>query len=37
MALANRLRLTSTPTKIVNGDVIVGASQDNILERYLQK
>ena len=35
MALANRLRLTSTPTKIVNGDVIVGASQDNILERYL--
>jgi len=35
MDLANRLRLTSTPTKIVNGDVIVGASQDNILERYL--
>jgi len=35
VALANRLRMTSTPTKIVNGDVIIGASQDNILERYL--
>jgi protein-disulfide isomerase len=35
VALAERLRLTSTPTKIVNGDVIIGASQDNILERYL--
>jgi len=35
MALANRFRMTSTPTKIVNGDVIIGAVQDNILERYL--
>jgi len=37
VALANRLRMTSTPTKIVNGDVIIGASQDNILERYLER
>jgi len=37
MALADRLRLTSTPTKIVNGDIIVGSSPDNVLERYLGK
>ena len=37
MALANRLRLTSTPTKIVNGDIIVGSTPDNVLERYLGK
>jgi protein-disulfide isomerase len=37
MALANRLRMTSTPTKIVNGDMIVGLTPDNVLERYLGK
>ena len=37
MALANRFRMTSTPTKIVNGDMIVGLTQDNILEQYLGK
>jgi protein-disulfide isomerase len=35
MALANRFRVTSTPTKIVNGDIIVGAIPDSTLERYL--
>jgi len=37
MALANRLRMTSTPTKIVNGDMIVGLTPDSTLERYLRK
>ncbi|MGQ9776971.1 MAG: thioredoxin domain-containing protein [Thermodesulfobacteriota bacterium] len=37
MALANRLRMTSTPTKIVNGDMIVGLTPDSTLERYLGK
>lgn len=37
MALAERLRLTSTPTKIVNGDMIVGLTPDSTLERYLGK
>lgn len=37
MALANRLRLSSTPTKIVNGDMIVGSVADSVLERYLGK
>jgi protein-disulfide isomerase len=37
IALANRFRMTSTPTKIVNGDMIVGSVADNVLERYLEK
>lgn len=37
MALANRYRMTSTPTKIINGDMIVGLSQNNVIERYLGK
>lgn len=37
MTLANRLRLTSTPIKIVNGDIIVGLTPDSTLERYLGK
>jgi protein-disulfide isomerase len=37
MALADRFRMTSTPTKIVNGDMIVGLAPDNVLERYLGK
>jgi len=35
MALGNKIRVTSTPTKIVNGDIIVGSTPDNVLERYL--
>ncbi|MGQ9509804.1 MAG: thioredoxin domain-containing protein [Thermodesulfobacteriota bacterium] len=37
MALANRFRLTSTPTKIINGDMVVGLTPDSTLERYLNK
>ena len=37
MALANRLRMTSTPTKIVNGDMIVGSTAESVLEQYLGK
>lgn len=37
MALANKLRLTSTPTKVVNGDMIIGLTPDSALERYLGK
>jgi len=37
MALGNKLRVTSTPTKIVNGDLIVGSAADQVLERYLRK
>ncbi len=37
MGLANRLRLTSTPTKIINGDMVVGLTPDSTLERYLGK
>jgi len=37
MALANRFRMTSTPTKIVNGDMIVGLTPDSSLESYLKK
>jgi protein-disulfide isomerase len=37
MALGNRIRITSTPTKIVNGDLIVGSTADSVLEKYLNK
>jgi protein-disulfide isomerase len=37
MALANKFRLTSTPTKVINGDIIVGLTADTTLERYLKK
>lgn len=37
MALANRLRLTSTPTKIINGDIVIGLTPDSVLEKYLGK
>jgi protein-disulfide isomerase len=37
MALGNKLRITGTPTKIVNGDIIVGSTGDNVLEKYLAK
>jgi len=36
MALGNKLRVTSTPTKIVNGDLIVGTIPD-VIEQYLGK
>ncbi|RPJ08610.1 MAG: hypothetical protein EHM36_05250 [Deltaproteobacteria bacterium] len=37
MALGNKLRITGTPTKIVNGDLIVGSTPDSTLESYLKK
>jgi protein-disulfide isomerase len=37
MATGKRIRVTSTPTKIVNGDIIVGATADSALEKYLAK
>jgi protein-disulfide isomerase len=35
--LANRFRMTSTPTKIVNGDLIVGSTGNGVLEKYLSE
>jgi protein-disulfide isomerase len=37
MALGTKLRITGTPTKVVNGDIIVGSTADNVLEKYLAK
>jgi len=37
MAIGSKLRITGTPTKIVNGDLIVGSTPDSVLERYLGK
>ena len=37
MALGNKLRITGTPTKIVNGDIIVGSTEDSVLEKYLNR
>ena len=37
MATGKRIRVTSTPTKIVNGDIIVGSIADSALEKYLTK
>ncbi len=37
LALGNKLRVISTPTKVVNGDLIIGSSTDNILEQYLSR
>jgi len=37
LALGDKMRVTSTPTKVVNGDIIIGATADNILEQYLTK
>ena len=36
MDLGNKLRITGTPTKIVNGDLIVGSTADSVLEKYLK-
>ncbi|HVP79215.1 MAG TPA: thioredoxin domain-containing protein [Thermodesulfobacteriota bacterium] len=37
LALGNKLRVTSTPTKVVNGDIIIGSTADNVLEQYFTK
>jgi protein-disulfide isomerase len=37
MALGNKLRITGTPTKIVNGDLIVDSAADSVLEKYLNR
>ena len=35
ISVGNRLRVTGTPTKVVNGDIIVGSNADDVWERYL--
>ena len=37
LALGNKMRVTSTPTKVVNGDIIIGSTANNVLEQYLTK
>jgi protein-disulfide isomerase len=37
MAVGNRIRVTATPTKIVNGDLIVGSTGNGVLEKYLSE
>ncbi len=37
LAIGNRIRVTATPTKVINGDIIVGSITDNALEQYLTK
>jgi protein-disulfide isomerase len=37
MTLGNSLHVTGTPTKVINGGIIVGSSPDNPLEQYLGK
>ena len=37
LALGGKLRVTATPTKVVNGDVLIGSVADNVLEQYLTK
>jgi protein-disulfide isomerase len=37
LSLGNKLRITATPTKVVNGDIIIGSTADNVLEQYLTK
>ena len=37
MALGNRIRITATPTKIVNGDLIVGSTGNGVFEKYLSE
>jgi protein-disulfide isomerase len=37
MAMGKKLRITGTPTKVVNGDLYVGVMPDEVLERYLGK
>ena len=37
LALGDKMRVTSTPTKVVNGDIIIGFTPDHVLEQYLTK
>lgn len=38
IAVGNRIRVSATPTKIVNGDIIVGSSiDDNVWKRFLEE
>jgi protein-disulfide isomerase len=37
MALGNSLHITGTPTKIINGDIIVGPTPEDVVERYLRR
>ena len=36
MTAGKRIRVSGTPTKVVNGDIIVGSTPDSVLERYLK-
>jgi len=31
------LRISGTPTKIVNGDMIVGSSPEDFIDKYLER
>jgi len=37
MTVGKRIRVTATPTKVVNGDIHVGSGADSLLEGYLAK
>jgi len=37
MAIGNSLHVTGTPTKIINGDIVVGSTPEDVVERYLRK
>ncbi|OGP89325.1 MAG: hypothetical protein A2157_10495 [Deltaproteobacteria bacterium RBG_16_47_11] len=37
LALGGKMRVTVTPTKVVNGDIITGSATDKALEQYLTK
>jgi len=37
IAIGNSLHVTATPTKIINGDIIVGSTPEDVVERYLRK
>ena len=36
MAAGKRIPVSGTPTKVVNGDIIVGSTPESVLERYLK-
>ncbi len=37
MAIGNNLHVTGTPTKVINGDIVVGSTPEDVVERYLKK
>jgi protein-disulfide isomerase len=37
MAIGNSLHVTGTPTKIINGDIFVGSTPEDVVESYLRK